>query len=141
MNRLPPAKIALWLLIGLTAFAFSAAGFLKLLGDEMYSNSLNVMGLPGVFGDVIGCCEIAGAIGLFVRRLRAVAAAGLASIMVGAVGYHLHYESLAEAVPAVIMLGFSDHCLCLSAGQHSVSDRLSGHGLTRFACRYLDQGG
>ena len=52
------------------------------------------MGLPDVFGDVIGCCEIAGAIGLFVRRLSAAAAAGLASIMVGAVGYHLHYERL-----------------------------------------------
>jgi len=91
----------------LTAFAFSAAGFLKLFGDEMYSDSFNVMGLPDVFGDVIGCCEIAGAIGLFIRRLSAVAAAGLASIMVGAVGYHLHYESLSEAVPAVILLGFS----------------------------------
>ena len=107
MNRLPPARMSLWLLIGLTAFAFSAAGFLKLFGDEMYSNSFNVMGLPDVFGNVIGCCEIAGAIGLFVRRLSAVAAAGLASIMVGAVGYHLHYESLAEAVPAVILLVFS----------------------------------
>ena len=87
MNRLPLAKIALWLLIGLTAFAFSAAGFLKLFGDEMYSDSFNAMGLPDVFGDVI--------------------AAGLASIMVGAVGYHLHYESLAEAVPAIILLVFS----------------------------------
>ena len=107
MNRLLLAKIALWLLIGLTAFAFSAAGFLKLFGDEMYSDSFNAMGLPDAFGDVIGCCEIAGAIGLFIRRLSAVAAAGLASIMVGAVGYHLHYESLAEAVPAVILLVFS----------------------------------
>ena len=106
MNRLPLAKIALWLLIGLTAFAFSAAGFLKLFGDEMYSDSFNAMGLPDAFGDVIGCCEIAGAIGLFIRRLSAVAA-GLASIMVGAVGYHLHYESLAEAVPAIILLVFS----------------------------------
>ena len=107
MNRLPLAKIALWLLMGLTAFAFCAAGFLKLFGDEMYSNAFSVMGLPDVFGDVIGCCEIAGAIGLFIRRLSAIAATGLASLMVGAVGYHLHYESLAEAVPAVILLSFS----------------------------------
>ena len=74
MNRLPLAKIALWLLIGLTAFAFAAAGFLKLFGDEMYSDSFNAMGLPDVFGDVIGCCEIAGAIGLFICRLSAVPA-------------------------------------------------------------------
>ena len=107
MNRLPLAKISLWLLIGLTAVAFATAGFLKLFGEEMYSNSFNVMGLPDVFGDVIGCCEIAGAIGLFIRRLSAIAATGLASLMVGAVGYHLHYESLAEAVPAVILLSFS----------------------------------
>jgi putative oxidoreductase len=107
MNRLPLAKIALWLLIGLTAVAFATAGFLKLFGEEMYSDPFNVMGLPDVFGDVIGCCEIAGAIGLFIRRLSAIAATGLASLMVGAVGYHLHYESLAEAVPAVILLSFS----------------------------------
>ena len=107
MNRLPLAGVALWLLIVLTAFAFAAAGILKLFGDDMYSDSFNVMGLPDIFGDVIGCCEIAGAIGLFVRRLSAVAAAGLAGIMVGAVGYHLHYESLAEALPAAILLVFS----------------------------------
>ena len=107
MNRLPLAKISLWLLIGLTAVAFATAGCLKLFGEEMYSDPFNVMGLPDVFGDVIGCCEIAGAIGLFIRRLSAIAATGLASLMVGAVGYHLHYESLAEAVPAVILLSFS----------------------------------
>ncbi len=78
------ASIAIWILIVLTAFAFAAAGVLKLVGDPMFSDSFGKIGLPGAFGYFIGCCEIAGAVGLFIRRLATLAAAGLAIIMLGA---------------------------------------------------------
>ena len=78
------ASIAIWILIVLTAFAFAAAGVLKLVGDPMFSDSFGKIGLPGGFGYFIGCCEIAGAVGLFIRRLATLAAAGLAIIMLGA---------------------------------------------------------
>ena len=55
------ASITIWMLIVLTAFAFAAAGVLKLVGDPMFSDSFGKMGLPGAFGYFIGCCEIAGA--------------------------------------------------------------------------------
>ena len=101
------ASVAIWTLIVLTAFAFAAAGILKLVGDPMFSDSFGKIGLPGGFGYFIGCCEIAGAVGLFIRRLATLAAAGLAIIMLGAIGYNLGYEPLADVIPAAILLIFS----------------------------------
>jgi uncharacterized membrane protein YphA (DoxX/SURF4 family) len=101
------ASVAIWILIVLTAFAFAAAGILKLVGDPMFSDSFGKMGLPGAFGYFIGCCEIAGAVGLFIRRLATLAAAGLAIIMLGAIGYNLGYEPLADVIPAAILFIFS----------------------------------
>lgn len=92
----------LWVVIVLSALAFLAAGAAKLMGVEMVHKSFATLGLPAFFGYFIGACEIAGAIGLFIRKLSALAAAGLALIMVGAAYYHAIYDM--QGLPAAIIL-------------------------------------
>ncbi len=87
----------------LPALAFLAAGSAKLMGVEMVHQSFSVMGLPGWFGYFIGACEVAGAVGLFLPRLRKLAAAGLALIMIGASYFHIAY-AVPSAVPALVLL-------------------------------------
>lgn len=95
--------VGLWVLIGLAALVFAAAGGAKLAGVEMMHQSFAQMGLPPAFGYLIGLFEVLGAIGLLIRRLSAAAAAGLAVIMVGAIGYHLAFDPVSAAIPAVVL--------------------------------------
>ena len=94
---LPTAKIII-------ALALVMAGGAKLAGVEMVHLSFATLGLPGWFGYFIGACEIAGAVGLFIKPLSALAALGLACVMLGAVYYHAVYTPIAEALPALIIL-------------------------------------
>jgi putative oxidoreductase len=96
-------KIGPLILIGLTALAFAVSGFGKLSGSQMMHMPFAKLGLPEWFGYFIGTCEIAGAIALWFRRLSALAAAGLAIIMIGAVYFHIMY-ALSTIGPALILL-------------------------------------
>ena len=96
--------IGIQVLIYITAFAFFAAGSAKLLGVEAVHQSFKDMGLPAAFGYMIGTFEILGAIGLLIRRISAIAAAGLAIIMVGAIGYHLRFDLASIVVPIVLLV-------------------------------------
>ncbi len=80
------------------------AGSAKLAGVEEMHKSFSILGLPGWFGYFIGFCEIAGAIGLFIRPLSALAAAGIAMIMVGAIYFHIMHTPIVSAIPAIIVL-------------------------------------
>lgn len=82
----------LWAIIALSSLAFIAAGIGKLMGVEMMHHSFAVLGLPAFTGYLIGACEIAGAIGLLVKKLSSLAAAGLGLIMIGAMYYHLQFD-------------------------------------------------
>ncbi|NQZ33548.1 MAG: DoxX family protein [Oceanospirillaceae bacterium] len=95
--------IATWVVIVLLAAAVGAAGTGKLMGVEMLHQSFANMGLPSWFGYFIGACEIAGAVGLLVRKWSALAALGLTLIMLGAIGYHLAFDPIGMAVPAVVL--------------------------------------
>src|SRR5687768_13625801 len=74
----------LWIAITLVSLYVGAAGVAKLLGVPYVHSSFPKLGLPGWFGYFIGVCEVLGPIGLLIRPLRALAAIGLAIIMVGA---------------------------------------------------------
>ena len=74
------------------------------MGVPMVHQSFADLGLPGWFGYFIGVCEIAGAIGLYIRRLSGLAAAGLGIIMIGAVYYHVTYDPPQAAIPAIVLL-------------------------------------
>ena len=95
--------VVTWIVITLLALAFAAAGTGKLMGVEMLHLSFANLGLPSWFGYFIGACEIAGAIALFIRPLSGLAAAGLSAIMLGAIYYHLAFDPISAAVPAIAL--------------------------------------
>lgn len=98
-----PKKIMLWASLGLASLAFAAAGAAKLAGVEAVHASFATMGLPAWFGYFIGMCELAGAVGLWLRRTSPFASAGLFIIMLGATYFHVVYEAVPNAIPAIVL--------------------------------------
>ena len=97
-------KVGLWIAITLVALYVGAGGGFKLAGNPHVHQSFLTMGLPAWFGYFIGTCEVLGAVGLFVRPFSALAAGGIAPIMVGAIYYHLAYTPATQAIPALVLL-------------------------------------
>lgn len=97
-------QYALWLAIGLIALVCLPAGLAKLASVPELHHSFEVLGLPKWFGYFIGASEALGAIALFIKPLRALAAAGIAIIMVGATAYHIAYPPMSEGIAAVMIL-------------------------------------
>ena len=91
----------------LLAIPLLLAGGAKLAGVPQLHASFALLGLPAWFGYFIGAAEVAGAIGLFIRPLRLLAAAGLALVMLGALGFHVMHTPLAQGIPALVLLGLS----------------------------------
>ena len=79
-----------------------AGGVAKLAGVPYVHSSFPKLGLPGWSGYFIGACEVLGSVALFVRP-RAIAAAGLGIIMVGATYYHATYTPIIQAAPAFVL--------------------------------------
>ncbi len=96
-------SVAIWVALGLTSLAFAAAGIAKLMGVEQLHMSFAIMGLPVWFGYFIGGCELLGAVALWLRKLSFYAATGLLGIMVGAIYFHVRFDAIANAIPAVIL--------------------------------------
>jgi len=79
-------------------------GGAKLAGVPEVHQSFSLMGLPAWFGYFIGACEVAGAIGIWIRPLSALAAAGIAIIMLGANYFHVVHTPIAQTIPALVIL-------------------------------------
>jgi len=104
-------NVALWIVQGLLAFAFAAAGGMKLLAYETYKATSEKNGPGGLTRGLIsfiGVAELAGAIGIVLPMaagvaplLSAGAAVGLATIMVLAIGYHVRRRE-SPAAPAIL---------------------------------------
>jgi putative oxidoreductase len=97
-------KYGIWVAIVLVALLLLAAGGAKLAGVPQVHQSFALLGLPVWFGYFIGACEVSGAIGLFIRPLSALAAAGISIIMLGALYFHATHPPLAAGVPALLIL-------------------------------------
>ena len=95
---------SLWISIALVVLYVGAGGVAKLFGVPYVHSSFPKLGLPSWFGYFIGVCEVLGCIALFIRPLRALAALGIAIIMVGATYYHAVYTPVVQAVPAFVLL-------------------------------------
>lgn len=94
----------LWIAIALVVLYVGAGGAAKLAGVPYVHSSFPKLGLPAWFGYFIGVCEVLGCIALFIRPLRALAALGLAIIMVGATYYHSVYTPIFQAAPAFVLV-------------------------------------
>ena len=98
-----PKNYAVWIPVALVALYVGAGGAAKLAGVPYVHSSFPKLGLPEWFGYFIGLCEVSGSFALFIRPLRALAAAGIGAIMVGATYYHAVYTPIIQAAPAFIL--------------------------------------
>ena len=92
-------KIAMWVITGLLTALFLSAGLPKLLMPE---KMLSQWVYAPWFLTFIGVCETLGAIGLLMRRVAVLAAAGLCGIMIGVV-YTLVTHHLSKDLPVPIV--------------------------------------
>ena len=97
-------KYGVLIVSAVLALIVGAAGIAKLMGVPMVHQSFAILGLPAWFGYFIGAAEVAGAVGLFIRPLSSLAAAGLAIIGAGAVYFHVTHTPLSDGVPAFVVL-------------------------------------
>jgi putative oxidoreductase len=89
----------------LLALIFLASGGAKLAGLEFEIEAFARWGYPLWFMYLTGIIEVAGAMLLLVPRLSALASAGLAAFMLGAIGTHVvHAEWAMLAIATAITL-------------------------------------
>lgn len=99
------ASIALWTLQVLTAAVFVFAAIPKVTLDPMATTGFAVMGISPTGTLLIGLCEIAAAIAMFVPRLTGLAATCAIALMIGAVTTTLVFFDAAMAIlPAVVLV-------------------------------------
>ncbi|MEI2817045.1 MAG: DoxX family protein [Microthrixaceae bacterium] len=106
-------NIALWIVAGVLAAAFTAAGIPKLVvpRERLAEKMAWVTDATDAQVKLVGGLEIAGAIGLILPAalniapvLVPIAAIGLAAMMIGALAVHIrHREGLAAAAPAIVL--------------------------------------
>jgi uncharacterized membrane protein YphA (DoxX/SURF4 family) len=93
----------LWVAQVLIAVAFLAATYPKVTLDPMAVEGFATMGFSAAGTLIIGCLEVAGAIGLLVPRLTGLAALGVVALMIGAtVATTLTMGVLPALMPAVL---------------------------------------
>jgi uncharacterized membrane protein YphA (DoxX/SURF4 family) len=110
-NALPAAfgkgrLITLWILSGLVALAFIAAGGAKLAGAPAMVELFDKVGLGQWFRYFTGILEVAAGIGLLFSRYAFHAAVLLAIVMAGAIIAHVTVLGTSPAAP-VVLFGLS----------------------------------
>jgi putative oxidoreductase len=108
-NAMPAASskgrlITLWILSGLAALAFLAAGGAKLAGAAAMVEVFDKVGLGQWFRYFTGLLEVAAGIGLLIPRYAFYAAVLLALIMVGAIIAHVTVLGSSPAAPVVLLV-------------------------------------
>jgi len=98
--------IGAWVLQGLLAAAFLAAGGAKLAGVPMMVQVFDQIGMGQWFRVVTGLVEVAGAVALLVPGLAALGAAWLGATMFFAVLTHF-FVLHTSATPAVILFALN----------------------------------
>lgn len=109
-------EIAVWIVSGLLAFAFTVGGVVRLaVPAERYAGIPNqqwITAVPRAGVVAISIAEILGAIGLVVPVLTGVvplltplAACGLALIMTGALVFHLRRREWPNVPVAIVLIG------------------------------------
>ena len=97
-------KYVIWVAMAIVSLVMLMGGIMKLTGNPMATASFTVLGLPSAFALIIGLCEIAGAVGIWLKKTSLLAAIGISLIMLGAIYYHVMHTPLAEGIPAFVVL-------------------------------------
>jgi putative oxidoreductase len=108
-NALPVASgkgrlITLWILSGLLALAFIAAGTAKLAGAAAMVQVFDKVGLGQWFRYFTGLLEVVAAMGLLISRYAFYAAVLLAIVMAGAIIAHVTVLGSSPAAPVVLFV-------------------------------------
>jgi uncharacterized membrane protein YphA (DoxX/SURF4 family) len=114
MARGKGARIASWVMAGLLALVFAAAGVTKLLGAEMHKQNFARWGYPSWYLPLTGVIELGAAILVIVPRTRVFGACVLACVMLGAVATHVRAGEYPMIALPVILLGLAAVCAQLS---------------------------
>jgi putative oxidoreductase len=100
--------IAVWMVSVLMAGLFAWSGVQALRADDMIAASFHEYGYSPGFMKFIGNCELAGAIGLLIPRLRSLAALGLLVIMGGAIVTHARFHEWSHiGLPIVLAVALA----------------------------------
>ncbi|MER5333736.1 DoxX family protein [Micromonospora sp. NPDC002717] len=102
-GRRRTGSIARWIVRVFLAVQFVSGGVLKLIGEPRMVDLFTDIGAGQWLRYLVGVCEVAGALGLLVPRLAALAALGLAGLMAGAVVTNVLIGAN-PAVPAAFLL-------------------------------------
>jgi putative oxidoreductase len=96
--------ITLWILSGLVALAFIAAGASKLAGAAAMVEVFNKVGFGQWFRYFTGILEVTAGIGLLISRYAFYAAVLLAIVMVGAIIAHVTVLGSPPAAPVMLFV-------------------------------------
>ena len=96
--------ITLWILSGLVALVFIAAGGAKLAGVPVMVEMFDKVGLGRWFRYFTGLLEVTAGIGLLIPRYVLHAAVLLVLVMVGAIVAHLIVLGSSPAAPVVLLV-------------------------------------
>ncbi|TWD74871.1 DoxX-like protein [Kribbella amoyensis] len=102
--KVRPATVGLWVLQLALAVQFVPAGLMKLTGNPVMVEMFAEIGAGQWLRFFVGCCEVAGALGLLIPRLAGPAALGLAGLMAGATVTNVFVLGVAPVVPLVVLL-------------------------------------
>jgi putative oxidoreductase len=98
----PSRRIGAWVVQGVIAAAFLAAGSAKLAGVPFMVGLFAQIGLGQWFRVLTGVVEVTGAVALLIPGLAPIGALWLGGTMVGAVATHL-FVLHSSPVPAVVL--------------------------------------
>ena len=119
----PKSKVQL-VVTALLTLAFLGSGIMKLTGAEEISQGFEKWGYPIIFMYFIGLCEIAGAIGFWLRRFSYAAKICIIILMAGAVLTHLVFDTIQDAVPPLVLLVLTAVALWLHRRERDTNDEL-----------------
>jgi putative oxidoreductase len=98
----------LWVLTVLEALGIGLAGFLKFATADTWTGMFAGWGYPAAFAYVIGCAEMAGAVGVLIPRFATYAAVFLTVIMLGALGTVIvHDDPLGVTAPIIHLIALA----------------------------------
>lgn len=97
-------NVVLWVLQVLLAAQFAMAALPKLQGAEIMVDMFDDIGAGQWLRIVVGLLEVAGAIGLLIPRLTALAALGLVGLMAGAVITNAFVIETNPVIPILLLV-------------------------------------
>lgn len=119
----PKSKVQMVLTVLLTLM-FLLTGIMKLAGAEQARQAFEGFGFPAAFMYFVGLCEVAGAVGLWLRRFSYAAKVCLILLMAGAAGTHLVFDTMTEAAAPIILIVLIAVTLALHHKEPAANDDL-----------------